>query len=226
MVDYLKDFNLSSEALKQFGMYYSFLLEENEKINLTAIIKEDEVYIKHFYDSLIVTKYTDFSEDIKVADIGSGAGFPGIPLKIMYPNIVMYLIEPTKKRCNFLRELVSKLNLKEVYIIDERAEKIPFREVFDLVLARAVAPMNVLLELCIPFIKVKGKFIALKGSNVEEEIANSANALKQLSAYIKETVKYSLPQEMGQRALVIFSKDHSTNKKYPRNYSLIKKKGL
>lgn len=226
MVNNLNDFLLTKEMEFQFKTYYDFLIEENQKINLTAITKEDEVYIKHFYDSLIVSKYIDFSKDLKVADIGSGAGFPGIPLKIVNPNIKLYLIEPTLKRCLFLERLVNKLDLKDVYIINKRAEDLLERDEFDIVLARAVASLNILVEISIPFIKVNGSFIALKGNNVDEEINNLNNALKELKTKIKDIVKYSLPLKMGERSLVIFTKNKTTNKLYPRKFALIKKKTL
>ncbi|MGI6710145.1 MAG: 16S rRNA (guanine(527)-N(7))-methyltransferase RsmG [Bacilli bacterium] len=226
MVNYLNDFHLTDEMKKQFEIYTSFLIEENKKINLTAITKEDEIYIKHFYDSIIVSKYIDFSISLKVADIGTGAGFPGIPLKIIYPNLKLYLIEPTLKRCLFLERLVEALNLKDVYIINKRAEDLNNKEEFDIALARAVSHLNILLEITIPFLKVNGLFIALKGSNIDSEIKEINNALKVLNCTLRETIKYDLPLEMGKRSLVFIKKTKTTDKLYPRKFSMIKKKTL
>lgn len=226
MVNYLKDFHLTEEMKKQFEIYTSFLIEENKKINLTAITKEDEIYIKHFYDSIVVSKYIDFSSPLKVADIGTGAGFPGIPLKIIYPNLKLYLIEPTLKRCLFLERLVEALNLKDVYIINKRAEDLNNKNEFDIALARAVGHLNILLEITIPFVKVGGIFIALKGVNVDDEIKEINNALNVLKSKLEGVIKYSLPNQMGERSLVIIKKIKTTDKLYPRKFSMIKKKTL
>src|SRR5690554_6174133 len=164
--------------MDKFKTYYQFLIEENKKYNLTSITDEEEVYIKHFQDSIKTEIAIDFNEVESLCDIGSGAGFPGIPLKIKYPHLKLTIIEPTKKRCHFLEQLVLKLNLKDVIIRNDRAENInDLRETFDVVCARAVASLPILLEICIPYVKVSGYFIALKGPNYQEEVANSENAL-------------------------------------------------
>src|SRR5690554_977274 len=179
--------------MDNYKTYYQFLIEENKKYNLTNITDEKEVYIKHFEDSLKTELAIDFNQVESLCDIGSGAGFPGIPLKIKYPHLKLTIIEPLYKRCNFLNKLVLKLDLKDVIIKKERAEDIDeLREGFDLVVARAVSILPMLLELCIPYVKTGGYFIALKGNNYQEEINLSNNALKLLAAEIEEVFTYEL----------------------------------
>lgn len=206
-----------------FKKYYEFLKEENEKYNLTTIIEENEVYYKHFIDSLSVENIVDL-DNISFCDVGSGAGFPSIPLKIMHPTMHLTIIEPTLKRCNFLKELVNLLNLDDVEIINDRAENVKDRH-FDIVSARAVSSLPILLELCIPLVKVNGYFIAFKGSNYQEELTLSNNALKKLDAKLVDLYKYEL-STYGTHYLLKVLKDKETNKIYPRIYSQIKKKPL
>ena len=206
-----------------FKKYYEFLKEENEKYNLTTITEEAEVYYKHFIDSLSVENIVDL-DNIWFCDVGSGAGFPSIPLKIMHPTMHLTIIEPTLKRCNFLKELVKLLNLKDVEIINDRAENVKDRH-FDIVSARAVSSLPILLELCIPLVKVNGYFIAFKGSNYQEELTLSNNALKKLDAKLVDLYKYDL-DTYGTHYLLKVLKEKETNKIYPRIYSQIKKKPL
>ncbi|MBO7079473.1 MAG: 16S rRNA (guanine(527)-N(7))-methyltransferase RsmG [Bacilli bacterium] len=206
-----------------FKKYYEFLKEENEKYNLTTITEENEVYYKHFIDSLSVENIVDL-DNISFCDVGSGAGFPSIPLKIMHPTMHLTIIEPTLKRCNFLKELVNLLNLDDVEIINDRAENVKDRH-FDIVSARAVSSLPILLELCIPLVKVNGYFIAFKGSNYQEELTLSNNALKKLDAKLVDLYKYEL-STYGTHYLLKVLKDKETNKIYPRIYSQIKKKPL
>ena len=206
-----------------FKKYYNFLIEENKKYNLTSITEEKEVYIKHFLDSLSIENIIDLN-NISLCDVGSGAGFPSIPLKIMYPSIKLTIIEPTAKRCNFLQQVVEMLNMKDVKIINDRAENIKDMH-FDVVCARAVSNLPILLELCIPLVKVNGYFIAMKGSNYKEELDISNNALKELDSRIDSLYKYDL-DEFGNRVLIKIKKDKQTKKIYPRMYSQIKKKPL
>ena len=206
-----------------FKKYYNFLIEENKKYNLTSITEEKEVYIKHFIDSLSIENIIDLN-NISLCDVGSGAGFPSIPLKIMYPSIKLTIIEPTAKRCNFLQQVVEMLNMKDVKIINDRAENIKDMH-FDVVCARAVSNLPILLELCIPLVKVNGYFIAMKGSNYKEELDISNNALKELDSRIDSLYEYDL-DEFGNRVLIKIKKDKQTKKIYPRMYSQIKKKPL
>ncbi len=212
----------------QFKMYYEFLVSENEKYNLTSITDKDEVYIKHFYDSIQLENIINFEKKIDMCDVGSGAGFPSIPLKILYPNINLTIIEPTLKRCNFLKELCDRLKLDNITIINDRAENIKDLK-FDIVTARAVSNLPILLELCIPLTKVNSYFIAYKGSNYNDEINLSKNALKELSSTITLIYNYSLDDNddvYGNHTLVKVLKEKETKKIYPRMYSQIKKKPL
>lgn len=206
-----------------FKKYYNFLIEENKKYNLTTITDEKEVYFKHFIDSLSLENVVDV-DNTCFCDVGSGAGFPSIPLKIMHPSMHLTIIEPTLKRCNFLKELISLLKLENVEIINDRAENIKNRH-FDVVTARAVSNLPMLLELCIPLVKVKGYFIAFKGSNYYEELTLSNNALLKLDAKVVDIYKYDLA-EYGCHYLIKVLKEKETNKIYPRIYSQIKKKPL
>lgn len=210
-----------------FKKYYDFLIEENNKYNLTSITKEDEVYIKHFYDSIQLEKIASFENKISLCDVGSGAGFPSIPLKILYPNISLTIIEPTLKRCNFLKNLVKILGLKDVTIINDRAESITDkRSSFDIVCARAVASLSILMELCTPLVKVNGLFVSMKGSFYQEELKKSDNAMKELNINIEKIFEYELPKDMGLHSILVFKKNGNTKKIYPRHYSTIKNKPL
>lgn len=213
--------------MDKFDLYYDFLISENEKYNLTAITEREEVFIKHFDDSLKPSLVIDFDKIETICDIGSGAGFPGIPLKIKYPHLKLTIIEPTLKRCKFLSQLVFKLDLKDVIIINDRAENIGnLREKFDVVVARAVSNLRMLLELTIPYVKVDGYFVALKGSNYEEEIKLASNAFKVLDIVIDEIKTYELDKGYGLHSLIKIKKLKPTNIKYPRAYGVIKNKPL
>ncbi len=213
---------------KKFEIYYEFLVSENEKYNLTNITLKEDVYTKHFLDSLSLETVYDLKKDISVCDVGSGAGFPAVPLKIMYPNIKLTVIEPTLKRCNFLKQLFEKLDIKDVNIINDRAENVKNLK-FDLVTARAVSNLPMLLELCLPLVKVKGRFIALKGSNYKEELCKSNNALKVLNGKVNSVKEYTLlndEEKYGIHSLIEIVKEKECSNIYPRSYSLIKKKPL
>lgn len=220
----LKELNInySAEQLQQLKIYFELLKVWNEKINLTTIISESEVYNKHFFDSLLLSKKITL-KDQTICDVGTGAGFPGIVLKIFFPKLKLFLVEAVTKKCVFLKELVDVLQLKEVLIIDERVENISvkYREFFDIVTARAVAKLNVLLELCIPILKLEGYFIALK-AEVNDELKDSLVACKKL----KTKLVYNYVSEwefLGKRTILYFKKLDVTSRKYPRNYSKIKK---
>lgn len=219
---------LSEEQLKQFEMYANILQVESKKYNLTTITDLEDIYVKHFYDSLLLAKMVNLNQNIKLADLGSGAGFPGIPLKIAFPNLDITLIEPTTKRCKFLEQVIEKLNLQKIKVINDRAENYveKERELFDLLTARAVAPLNILLELAIPLLKINGEFIALKGSNAEEEMKEAQNALKKLSARLTNQLTLDLPNDKGTRSILEIQKVKATNSIYPRQYAKIKKQPL
>ncbi len=211
----------------KFELYYNFLVQENEKYNLTSITEREEAYIKHFYDSIQLGKIMNLNNVKTLCDVGSGAGFPSIPLKIVYPHLHITIIEPTLKRCNFLNQLVDLLQLENVTIINDRAENMSIlRNSFDIVCARAVASMPVLLELCVPLVKMNGIFASLKGSSFHEELLKSSNAIKQLDVTVKEVYEYELLNNYGKHSIILFNKQKQTNNKYPRKYSIIKNKPL
>jgi len=213
---------------KLFEDYYQLLIEENNKYNLTSIVLKDEVYFKHFIDSIHLSDVYDLNSEVSLCDVGSGAGFPSIPLKIMFPSIKLTIIEPTLKKCNFLKMVLSELNLKDVQIINDRSENVKGKN-FDVVCARAVSNLPVLLELCIPLVKVNGYFIAMKGANYQEELNISNNALKKLNARVEEIKEYVLKngnEEYGHHSLIKIIKNKECLDIYPRPYAQIKKKPL
>ena len=213
--------------MNKFEQYYEFLISENQKYNLTNITNKDEVFVKHFDDSLAVANLINMEEVETICDIGSGAGFPGIPLKIKFPHLHLTIIEPTKKRCAFLEKLVLKLELNNVIIINDRAENIKdLREAFDVVVARAVARLPMLIELCIPYSKVNGYFLALKGPNYQNEVYDSSEALRVLSSYVEDCYSYELKNNYGSHTIIKIKKLAETDKKYPRSYGAIKNKPL
>ena len=219
--------NLIEKNKNKFDMYYSFLVEENKKYNLTAITEKEEVYVKHFEDSLLMNQVIDLTKNISICDVGSGAGFPGIPLKICYPNIELTIIEPTQKRVRFLQMLCEKLEI-EVNIINDRVEKQAnnLEETFDIVTARAVASTNVLLELLVKICKVDGKVVIYKGEKAKEELDASNKAINLLGLDLISVNKFELDLGYGSRNLVAFNKREKTNSKYPRRYAEILKKPL
>lgn len=216
--------------VEQFIKYYDLLVEWNQKMNLTAITEERDVVIKHFLDSLSVEKCKKINGYEKIIDVGAGAGFPSIPLKIVYPSLKLTIVDSLKKRTVFLKELVQQLNLNDVEIIHGRAEdlgrNISLREKFDISLSRAVAQLNVLAEYCLPFVKIDGYLIALKGSNVDEEIAISNNALKILNSEIEDILDVNLPYTDIIHKLLLIKKNGITDIKYPRKPKLIERKPL
>lgn len=212
---------------KQLESYYELLVEWNQKINLTAIIEKDQVYLKHFYDSVTLTLIVDFKKNATLCDIGSGAGFPGIVLKIIFPNLEITLVDSLQKRINFLNIVIEKLELQNIKAIHSRIEeygKIK-REYYDYVTARAVAHFSLILEYGSPLLKVNGKLLLMK-ANVEQEITESRNALTILNCKIEKQEELELPLEAGHRTLICVSKEKPTSKSYPRKYSEMKKKRL
>lgn len=212
---------------EKFLKYYEYLIEENKKYNLTSITEKEEAYIKHFIDSLEMDKIIDLN-NVSLCDVGSGAGFPGVPLKIEHESIALTIIEPIGKRVNFLNNLVSLLDLNNVSVINARAEDYgkEKRSEFDIVCARAVSDTSILLELLAPLCKVGGKIILYKGEKGKEEIDKADNALKTLNLKVDELYNYSLPKDMGKRMLIVITKTKEISNKYPRRYAEIKHKPL
>ena len=218
---------LSDRQLEQFEIYFKFLVEYNEYVNLTAITEEEDVYIKHFYDSILVGQVLDLTTVNSICDVGSGAGFPSIPLKIVYPHLNVTIVDGLDKRITFLKQLVSKLGLANVNLVHGRAEEYAkdHRESFDMVTARAVARANILNELCIPLVKVGGNFVSMKGKNAEEEI-NEGNSLSILKGKIINQAEYYLPKEESKRVLIVINHYEKCPNKYPRAFASIKKNPL
>lgn len=217
---------LTDTQKQQFATYFNLLETYNKVMDLTNVIEEEQVYERHFYDSLSIAFNQNFNT-LSLCDVGSGAGFPAIPLKIVFPNMKLTIIDSLNKRMNFLKEVINKLNLKDVTIEAKRAEDVTniYRNNFDIVTARAVAKLNILLELCIPLVKVGGMFIALKGSNGNEELEEAKNALKILNVELINA-KYFYTENNILRNNYYFKKIKDTDKKYPRMYSQIKKRPL
>lgn len=219
--------NLDADKLSKLNRYYELLIEWNEKMNLTGITEKDQVYLKHFYDSLTLNKIVDLNQNLSLVDIGTGAGFPGLVLKIVFPNLKITLIDSLNKRIEFLKTVIKELELKNIEAIHARSEEyaINNREIFDIATARAVAPLNVLLEYSIPMLKQKGLFIPMK-ANISQEIIESKNALKQLDSEIISQIEFELPKELSKRTLIKIIKNKPTKKVFPRKYADIKKRPL
>ena len=218
---------ITDNQLNLLEQYYDMLIFQNNKINLTTIVDKEDVYLKHFYDSLTVVKVIDLNNVHSLCDVGTGAGFPGIVLKILFPKLKITLIDSLNKRINFLNEVIAKLGLTDITTIHIRVEEYGLvnREKYDLVIARAVAPLNILLEYCIPLAKINGYFIAMK-ANVNEEIEASLNALQKLNSKIETSICFTLPFEQSNRTIIKIRKLLKTDRKFPRKYSDIKKRPL
>lgn len=221
------DITLSDFQLEQFDIYFNFLVEYNEKVNLTAITEEQQVYIKHFFDSLTLSQSYDFSKGVTLCDVGAGAGFPSIPLKILYPNIKLTIVDSLGKRITFLNLLAEKLGMDNYNFVHARAEEfcVNNRESFDIVTARAVARQNILNELCLPLTKVDGYFLAMKAAIAKEE-NEEGNSLSILKGKIEEVITFELPNDSGQRNIIKIKHTGSVPKEYPREFGKIKKKPL
>lgn len=212
---------VTDEKIARFDRYLELLQEWNKKINLTAITEREEVYLKHFYDSITAGLYVNFKEGVpSLCDVGSGAGFPSIPLKIMYPNMRITIVDSLNKRIQFLQTIVDELGLEDVHLYHDRAETFgqnsEFRASFNFVTARAVARMNVLAELCLPLVKKDGVFIAMKASNTEEELIEATKAIATLGGKLREDIQFELPKDAGERHIVLIDKKKETPNKYPR----------
>ena len=214
----------TEQNLKDLDRYKDLLIEYNKKFNLTAIKTEEEIYLKHFYDSLTLTQAVDLNQNLKLLDIGTGAGFPGLVLKIFYPDLEITLLDSNHKKIMFLETVIKELNLKKTICINSRAENLSkeYREYFDMVTSRAVSALPVLCELSIPYLKVDGLFIAMKGDS-EEEIKKSSKILEQLDSKIIDVKRFNLPIESSNRSLVVIKKLKKTKEKYPRSYDKIVK---
>lgn len=214
----MKQFCKNKKQEENFNKYMDLLLEWNEKINLTAITDKDEIILKHFIDSLTIEKY--IKDNDKVIDLGTGAGFPGIPLKIKNESIDITLVDSLNKRVNFLNEVIKELNLKNITAIHSRIEDLAhdknYREKYDVVTSRAVANMSTLVEYMLPFAKIGGICICMKGPNVDEELENAKGAIKKLGGKVEKVESLTLPDSDIERNIVIIKKISQTDKKYPR----------
>lgn len=231
---------LSKEQSDQFVLYYELLIKWNSFMNLTAITDFEEVFKKHFVDSLSLIKAEkkisdildkDIKKDeITLIDIGTGAGFPGIPLKIVFPNLKITLLDSLNKRVNFLNEVIDQLKLDHICAVHGRAEDLAknkeYRNYFDICVSRAVANMSTLSEYCLPFVKTGGLFIPYKSEKIADELANANNALSILGGKVNDQIDYTLPESDYYRNLVIIQKEKDTPKKYPRKAGLPSKEPL
>lgn len=219
--------HLSEKQLEQLEEFYNLLIEYNEKVNLTRITEKEEVYLKHFYDSLTLIKAIDLTKGLTVCDVGTGAGFPGIVLKICFPQLKVTLVETLQKRVRFLYLVKEKLNLKDLFICKERAEIFATnnRNKYDLVTSRAMARLNILNEMCIPLLKVNGYFIPMKGS-IDGELEEASNSIKELNSELENVVSFTLPIENSIRNLVIIKKKGDNKTIYPRSFNEIKHRPL
>ena len=211
-------FNFSVEQLEKFYKYMNLLIEWNEKMNLTAITEPNDIILKHFIDSITINKYIENS--VKVVDVGTGAGFPGIPLSIIRTDLQITLVDSLNKRLMFLQEIKKELELKNIDIVHARAEELGqnknYRETFDIATSRAVANLSTLSEYLVPLVKIKGKCVCMKASDAEEEIKQAENTVNILGGKIVKVEKFNLPNSDIGRTIIIINKEKSTNGKYPR----------
>lgn len=223
------DIPLEPDKIEKLDTFRCLLLEKNKYINLTNITEDEDFARKHIIDSLIITKHINIQYSAKVADIGTGAGIPGLILKIYRPDIKLLLVESIRKKTYFLENVVKKMNISDVHVVNKRAEEVGhdriYREKYDIVTARAVSSLNTLAEVCLPFAKIGGVFLALKGTEPEEEIGAAKNALSELGGKITACHKYSL-DGISYRSLLVISKVKNSPEKYPRSPAAIKKKPL
>ena len=221
--------SLSDEKIDQLQGYYEMLIEWNQKMNLTAITDPKEVAIKHFADSLSIFNYIDLPQNARIIDVGTGAGFPGVVMKIARPDLELTLLDSLKKRLVFLESVLNKLGLSSELIHDRAenaAQNIDLREGFDLAISRAVARMNVLSEYCLPFVRLSGHFAAMKGPDAQSEIQAAKNAIQILGGKIFKINEFELYENGGGRTIVLVEKIRPTPEKYPRNSGKIKSNPL
>ena len=224
------DICCSNEQIEQLVSYYEMLIEKNKVMNLTSITEPEEVIEKHFVDSLAVHQFVKLKEGDRLIDIGTGAGFPGIPLKILFPKLKIVLLDSLNKRITFLEEVIQKLGLKEIECIHGRSEDVArkeeYREKFDFCVSRAVANMSTLAELCIPFVKQNGYFVSYKAGNCSDEIEKAGKAIQKLGGKVEEVVEFELPDTDVNRVFVKIKKEKLTPKKYPRKAGIPGKEPL
>ena len=226
-----KDFNLqlSEKQLSQLERYHALLAEWNEKMNLTAITDDEGIAVKHFADSLTLFNYYEIPQNARVIDVGTGAGFPGIVLKIVRPDIQLTLLDSLKKRFLFLEDLLNQLGLEATFLqgrAEAYGQNLNYRESYDVAVSRAVAQLNTLSEYCLPFVRLSGRFVAFKGGNSDEEICSAKHAIQTLGGKLEAVHSFSLPIDGGSRSLVEIEKVQPTSEKYPRNNGRIKAKPL
>lgn len=219
--------DLTSTQETQLNRYYELLIEWNERMNLTGITEKEQVYLKHFYDSATLQKVIDLSHVITLCDVGTGAGFPGLVLKILFPKLKVTLVDSLQKRIHFLDQVIQELELTDIQTVHARAEEFAKEHIeqFDVVTARAVATLPILLEYCMPMVKKDGYFIPMK-ANAKEELEQSTHALQVLHGSVEKVQEFSLPIEESHRTLVKVKKEESCPKRYPRKYSEMKKRPL
>lgn len=221
---------LTDDQKSQFDLYYELLIEWNRVMNLTGITDYDEVNLKHFTDSLTISRIIDMAQINTLIDVGTGAGFPGIPIKIAFPHIKVYLLDSLNKRIKFLNEVIKKLGLKNIYAFHGRAEDFAkdrqYREKFDVCVSRAVANLSTLREYCIPFVKTGGYFVSYKGGDSDEEVIRSENAITLLGGEIENTDRFFLPDTDMGRTLIKIRKRKSTPNRYPRKAGIPSKEPL
>ncbi len=215
--------NLTAEQQDAFAHYFQLLVDTNKKFNLTTITVEPDVYLKHFYDSLTVALFVPAlqTQAVSLCDVGAGAGFPSIPLKILFPQLQVTIVDSLNKRINFLQELVNTLGLKHVALVHDRAEtfgarKAPQREQFDFVTGRALARMSVMSELCLPLVKVGGQMLAMKASGADEELTDATYAIHTLGGKVSQTHQFELPISGDPREIIVLDKVRATPGRYPR----------
>lgn len=226
-----KGINLSPEQLQQFHTYYQLLMQWNQTMNLTAVTDEAAVYKKHFYDSLTLHEVYDVTRPLSICDIGSGAGFPSIPLKIVYPHLQVTIVDALQKRTMFLQALTQSLGLSDVRIYHDRAELFAknktFREMFEVVTARAVAPLSVLNELCLPLVRCGGDFLAMKGADVTAETDEAEESIRLLGATLQQVYALNLSEdEEDRRHIIHMHKQTATPQRFPRKPGKPKKSPL
>ena len=221
---------LTGDQKSQFDLYYELLIEWNRVMNLTGITDYDEVNLKHFTDSLTISRIIDMAQINTLIDVGTGAGFPGIPIKIAFPHIKVYLLDSLNKRIKFLNEVIKKLGLKNIYAFHGRAEDFAkdrqYREKFDVCVSRAVANLSTLSEYCIPFVKTGGYFVSYKGGDSDEEVIRSEKAITLLGGEIENTDRFFLPDTDMGRTLIKIRKRKSTPNRYPRKAGIPSKEPL
>lgn len=214
------EIELTEKQFEQFIQYYEMLVEKNKVMNLTGITEWEEVVQKHFLDSLSLVYAVEIEDGMKVLDLGTGAGFPGIPLKIAFPQMQIVLLDSLNKRINFLKEVIDALGLKGIKAFHGRAEEFAqkgeYREKFDLVVSRAVANLSTLSEYCIPFVQVGGSFISYKSGEIDEELESADQAILTLGGTLASVEEFTLPDSEVSRSLIVIDKEESTKKKYPR----------